>query len=163
MWRAGSGTAMLAVHSIEPRHQRLMTTACEDSAMDDNPYRAPLSDGAAVGVLSGRAEDVRSVAVYQKGILICILLNLCAVFGQFLIPDQLRLLYFLGVLLISLTGTVFTFLLATKVYGVALGIVLGLLTLIPCVGLVVLLIVNGKATNVLRQNGYRVGLLGAKL
>jgi hypothetical protein len=131
--------------------------------MEENPYRAPLSEGVAVGVLSGRPEDVRSVAVYQKGILICILLNLCAVFGQFLIPDQLRLLYFLGVLAVGLAGTVFTFLLATKVYGAGLGILLGLLTFIPCLGLIVLLIVNNRATNVLRQNGYTVGLLGAKL
>lgn len=42
--------------------------------MDDNPYRAPLSQDAALGVLSGRQEDVRSVALYQKGILVCILL-----------------------------------------------------------------------------------------
>ena len=35
-----------------------------------------------------------------------------------------------------------------KVYSTGLGIVLGLLTLIPCVGLIVLLIVNGKATSV---------------
>ena len=131
--------------------------------MDENPYRAPLSDGAAVGVLSGRIEDVRSVAVYQKGILTCILLYLCAVLGQFLVPEQLRIVLGLGVLLIGLAGTVFTFLLSMKVYGVGLGIVLGILTLIPCVGLVVLLIVNGKATDVLRKNGYRVGLLGARL
>ena len=131
--------------------------------MEENPYRAPLSEGTAVGVLSGRAEDVRSVAVYQKGILVCILLYLCAALGQIFVPEQLRLFLGLGALLVILAGTVFTFLLSMKVYGIGLGIVLGILTLIPCVGLIVLLIVNGKATNVLRQNGYTVGLLGAKL
>lgn len=131
--------------------------------MDENPYRAPMSDQPAVGVLSGRGEDVRSVATYQKGILVCILLYLCAVVAQFFVPEQVRLLLGLGVLLVGVAGTVFVFLLATKVYGVGLGILLGLVTLIPCVGLITLLIVNGKATNVLRQNGYKVGLLGAKL
>ncbi|HJT35258.1 MAG TPA: hypothetical protein VJ783_24750 [Pirellulales bacterium] len=131
--------------------------------MDDNPYRAPLADGPVVGVLSGRREDVRSVAIYQKGIMVCILLYLIAILGQFFLPQQLILFLRLGVLLIGLTGMVFVFLLATKVYGAGLGILAGLLTLIPCVGLIVLLTVNGKATHVLRQNGYTVGLLGAKL
>ena len=57
----------------------------------------------------------------------------------------------------------FVFLLATKVYGTGLGILLGLLTFIPCIGLLVLLIVNGKATRVLKENGFKVGLLGANL
>lgn len=131
--------------------------------MDDNPYRAPMSEGAAVGVLSGRQEDVRSVALYQKGILVCILLNLCAGFGRFLIPQELQILAVLGILAVCLAGTVFVFLLSTKVYGVGLGILFGLLTFIPCLGLIMLLIINGKATSVLQQNGYKVGLLGAKM
>lgn len=55
------------------------------------------------------------------------------------------------------------FLLAVKLYGTALGIVLGILSLIPLIGLLVLLGVNGKATSVLRANGVKVGLLGARL
>ena len=69
----------------------------------------------------------------------------------------------MAVAVIGLIGLVLVFLLATKVYGTALGVLLGILTLVPCVGLIVLLIVNGKATSVLRQNGHRVGLLGADL
>lgn len=131
--------------------------------MDENPYRAPLADGPVVGVLSGRREDVRSIAIYQKGILVCIVFYLCDVIGQFFVPEQLRPFLGLGVLLIGLMGMVFVFLLAIKIYGTGAGIVLGLLTFIPCVGLIILLIVNGRATNVLRQNGYTVGLLGARL
>jgi hypothetical protein len=44
-----------------------------------------------------------------------------------------------------------------------MGVVLGILTLIPCVGLIVLLIINSKATGILKKNGVRVGLLGAKM
>lgn len=116
-----------------------------------------------MGVLSGRQEDVRSVALYQKGILVCILLYLLAVVGHYFIPPEFWIFIRLGILLLGLAGTVFVFLLATKVYGVGLGILFGLLTLIPCFGLLMLLAINGKATNVLRQNGYRVGLLGAKI
>ena len=131
--------------------------------MSENPYESPRVEASAVGVLSGKREDLRGVAQYQKGILVCILIYLIAVFCQFLIPPEIRIFLGLGVILVSLTGTVFVFLLAIKVYGAPLGVLLGILTLIPCVGLLVLLIVNGKATSVLRQNGIRVGLLGANL
>jgi hypothetical protein len=132
--------------------------------MDENPYQSPLADlRPAVGVLSGEHRDVRAVAVYQKGILLCILVYLLAIIGGFVIPKPLTFFVGLAALGAGLAGTVFVFLLSTKVFGVALGVLLGILTLVPCLGLLVLLIINGKATNVMRQNGHRVGLLGANL
>lgn len=47
-------------------------------------------------------------------------------------------------------------------YGLTLRIVLVLLTIIPLVNLVTLLVLNAKATSMLRAAGYKVGLLGAK-
>jgi hypothetical protein len=131
--------------------------------MSINPYESPRSEPQVTGINSGLREDLRSVAKYQKGILVCILIYLVAVVCQFLLPDQLRIFLGLGVLLVGLVGTVFVFLLAVKVYSTGVGILLGILTLIPCVGLIALLVVNGKATNVLTQNGIKVGLLGANL
>ncbi len=49
--------------------------------------------------------------------------------------------------------------LAIKVYGTGLGIVPGVLSFVPLIGLIVLLVVNGKATGLLKQNGIKVGLL----
>lgn len=106
---------------------------------------------------------MRSVAKYQKGILVCILIQLIAVICQFGSPVELRPIFGVCVLVVGLVGTVFVFLLATKVYSTGTGVLLAILTLIPCVGLVVLLVVNGKATGILKQNGVRVGLLGANL
>ena len=131
--------------------------------MSDNPYEPPLAPGTAVGVLSGSRADLRSVAQYQKGILICILIYLIAVFCRFAVPANLQLFLGIGVLMLGLAGTVFVFLLAIKVYGTVAGVLLGILTFIPCLGLIILLVVNGKATSVLRQNGIKVGLLGADL
>ena len=37
--------------------------------MDENLYRAPMSESPVVGVRSGRREDVRAVATYQKGVI----------------------------------------------------------------------------------------------
>jgi hypothetical protein len=133
-------------------------------AMDDqNPYEAPRIIDTAVGVKSGRREDLRQVAVAQKGILICILIYFFCGIGQFLIPPQMMIL--LGVIIIGciLVAFVFVILLAMRVYSTGMGIVFGVLTLVPCVGLIVLLIINSKATNILRSNGISVGLLGANM
>ena len=62
-----------------------------------------------------------------------------------------------------LVAMVFAFALSLKVYSTTTGILLAMLTLVPCLGLFVLLVVNGRATAVLRQNGHKVGLLGAHL
>ncbi len=127
----------------------------------DNPYEAPASP--VVGVKSGKVEDLRGVAWYQKGIIACILVQLLFIIGLFTVPEELRPLAQLALIPIGLASTVFLFLLAIKVYGTGIGILLGILTFVPCLGLLLLLMVNGKATRVLRQNGYQVGFLGARL
>jgi hypothetical protein len=106
-------------------------------------------------------ETLRGIAGNQKAIILCILGYLCLIPVQFVIPEEARLLLALLLIPLGLTATVFVFLLATKVYTTGTGIVLGILTLIPCVGLIVLLIINGKATSVLKENGVHVGFLGA--
>lgn len=131
--------------------------------MSDNPYRAPETSSPAAGVLSGSHDDVRSVAKYQKGILICILVYLMTTIGQFAVPLEFRIVVAVAILAVGLVGAVFVFLLAMKVYGTPLGIFLGVLSLLPLIGLIVLLMVNGKATRVLKQNGIKVGLLGADI
>ena len=131
--------------------------------MSENPYQSPSVPSHVVGVKSGNREDLRSVAKYQKGILVCILIQLIAVICQFGVPVELRPIIGLCVLVVGLVGTVFVFLLATKVYSTGAGVLLAILTCIPCIGLIVLLVVNGKATGILKQNGVKVGLLGANL
>src|SRR5207249_7556152 len=83
--------------------------------------------------------------------------------AQFALPPELRPLMLIPVGPVVLTATVFVFLLSIKVYGPAMGIVLAVLTLIPCVGLIALLVVNSKATSTLQRAGFRVGFLGATL
>ena len=129
----------------------------------ENPYQSPLEYTPAVGVKSGRREDVRSVAICQKGILVCILANLIVMVGLFALPPALRPLARWGFVAVAVVGVAFVFLLSIKVYNVVIGILLGLMSLIPWVGLLVLLAVNGKATTILRKNGHRVGLMGVKL
>lgn len=99
--------------------------------------------------------------MYQKGVLICIILYLAAIGSQFLLPEHWIAFLPPMVLADILIGTIFVFLLSTRVYGLGVGSVLGLLTLVPYLGLFVLVLINGKANAVLRGNGVRVGLFGA--
>lgn len=131
--------------------------------MNENPYQAPQPNPTAIGILSGTRDDLRSVAKSQKGVIVCILIYVIALIGQFAFPPEARPFIGIGVLFVGLTGAVFVFMLAMKVYGTGLGIVLGILSLIPCIGLIVLLIVNVTATGILKQNGIKVGLLGANI
>jgi hypothetical protein len=141
-----------------------------------NPYEAPKAELRAVGVRSGQREDVRKVAVAQKAILTCILIQI----GSILIvivglasagnggekSAVLPMLVRMAVLVALISGVIsalFVFAMALRVYNTALGILFGIGALMPYVGLIVLLVVNGKATKILQANGYKVGLLGAKL
>jgi hypothetical protein len=133
-------------------------------SMEENPYRAPESyDRSVVGIRSGQRVDLRKVAGAQRVILVCILINILAIIGQFFLPPELRVVVPVILVVTGLVATVFVIILAIRVYSVALGIILGLLTFIPCVGLIVLLMVNQKATTILQSNGIKVGLVGADM
>jgi hypothetical protein len=112
-------------------------------------------------------EGVRYIATAQKRIILCILVQLCLyailIAGQVALPLPVRLALLLAMLTTNVVAMVFVFQLTTKLYGTAIGIVLGILVLMPCAGLITLLIVNSKATALLRANGLKVGLLGAKV
>jgi hypothetical protein len=131
--------------------------------MSENPYQPPETDARIVGVNDGSIESLRKVARYQKGILVCILIQLLAIAPRLAAPPELQILLSIGLVIVLIAGTVFVFLLAVNVYSTAMGVVMKIVALIPCIGLLALLVVNGKATTVLRNNGIKVGLLGADL
>jgi hypothetical protein len=53
------------------------------------------------------------------------------------------------------------FLLANEVYNAIVATLCAILMIVPCISLLTLLVVNGKATAYLQQNGIRVGFMGA--
>jgi hypothetical protein len=107
-------------------------------------------------------EGLRSIAFYQRMILICILVYLTFAIGMFFVPPVLRIVFVVVFGLSAITAAVFVFFLSIRVYGIALGIILGICTLIPWAGLLVLLIINGRATAELTRHDIRVGLMGAR-
>ena len=132
-------------------------------AMDENPYAPPRATDLAVGIKSGRREDLKSLAVAQKAIMICILLQIVIGAARFVVPADYAIILGIVALLVLLASTVSMFMLAMKVFNIGSGILYALGALVPCLGLLVLLAVNQRATRILRENGYKVGLLGANL
>jgi hypothetical protein len=105
--------------------------------------------------------DLRTIAVRQKAVMYCILGYFgCGVLSM-VTPMPIKVIFSLGLLASMVTGAVFVFMLSIALYNTGAGIVLGILTLIPLIGLIILLVINGRATSVLREHGIKVGLMGA--
>jgi len=122
----------------------------------------------------GKKKELRTIAVFQKYLIICVLIEIVAYIGLLGAsgaagptprgPALAVALLFLLVLLVSgVAGMVYACMLANKVYSVVAAVLVVILNFIPCLGLIALLVVNGKATSILRDKGYDVGFLGADL
>lgn len=102
---------------------------------------------------------IEDVASGQRLIIYAILINLAAVALSAAVGDIAGLLALVGVFL-AIWGLLR---LATGLrYSLGVKIILIVLAFIPLVSLVMLLVVNGRATKALREAGYHVGLLGAR-
>jgi hypothetical protein len=108
---------------------------------------------------------LKNVATQQRVLNLCILGCICLMFmdvaTRFSGPPLLYFAISMVYLAVNILAAICIFRLAMLVYNTGLGIVLGILTLVPILGLLILLAVNGKATRILRAAGIRVGLLGA--
>jgi len=125
---------------------------------EPNPFAAPQSnlDGAATG--RRQYPNIDLVAGGQKLVIYAIAVNLASIGLRGAAPALLAFVG-LGALALSLIG----------VYRIATGLEIGsgtravcmLLLVVPLANLVVLLVLNSKATRALRDAGYTVGLFGA--
>lgn len=123
----------------------------------------PIRQPATLGYAPPERNDLRQIAIGQKGVMWCILGYLVSVVLQAVLSPGIAALGLLLFLAAVVTGAVFVFKLAIATYRTGTGIVLGILALIPPIGFIVLLIVNGKATRILRRNGITVSLMGADM
>ena len=129
--------------------------------MNDNPFQAPEAPlQQAKGIISGEKDDLRKVAVYQRGMILCILLNII-IYILTLVTGSgiLQIAFFI----LAIVQLVFVFGLARRTYNFAVAILLTILSLFPCLGLMILFIVNQRATKVLTENGIPVGFLGVNV
>ncbi len=109
---------------------------------------------------------MRQIASYQRGLIFCILIQILAYSAnQIVFSMNPILLPVSGLVILGaiVAGVVFAVLLAIRVYSTGAGILMGLLAIVPCLGLVMLLIINQAATKRLTQNGIKVGFFGASM
>jgi hypothetical protein len=131
--------------------------------MQDNPYRSPAEtpETSPLDNLSPTAlAEIRQTALLQKGLIVCIALQIVSIIGAAFLPQELKQIVAGIYVVVALAGGICTFLLAMTLYGIGLGILMSAASGIPCVGLFVLLTINGKATAELREYGVEVGLFG---
>ncbi len=111
-------------------------------------------------------EELRQIASFQRGVIFSILIQILANVVYYSTAKAIPILALVSglVALVGLiAGVVFAILVATRVYSKGMGIFLGLLTIIPCLNLVILLIINQAATKRLTENGIKVGFFGASM
>ena len=131
-----------------------------------NPYQAPqFADQPTSPFAPGiDREKLRRVAKYQQWVLYALLANIAMNIVS-LAARQADLPLRMGILVVALAVAVFAmvaiFLLANDLYNTGIGVLCALLMIVPCISLITLLVVNGKATTFLQQNGVKVGFMGA--
>ncbi len=82
-------------------------------------------------------------------------------FGGSSAPLPLRIVLGIIALGVIVAGAVFAVRMALSLHGTGMAVLFAILLLIPCVGLLALLVLNSQATSELKKAGLRVGLLGA--
>jgi len=120
-----------------------------------NPYQTPKTESTDIG-----SENllIERVASGQKLVIYAILINIIATILQIAINPLFGLLGLVS-LVMSIIGIIK---LATGLGSSLIAkIIYIVLMIIPLINLITLLILNSRATKVLRANGYKVGLMGA--
>jgi hypothetical protein len=128
----------------------------------------PFIAGTGKGVSSSedvRYDPMRRVAKYQRWVLFALLANiivsvlfLTGVIGE---DHPLELPVSIFSYLVALFSLSAIFMLARELLSTGLAVACAVLYIIPFVGLIVLLVINQKATKYLQRRGVRVGLMGA--
>ncbi len=165
----------------EKSHGTAMPAASSEPG-DDNPYAAPKRIKPTSGKGKKKAE-LKSIAQYQKGVIACIggwvLCILASFVSGAVLHEKIQpganaidlmkvspIFSFLMIVSFVLVAAsaVFGFMLSMKVSNVAVGILVALCNVLcGCIGLIPLAIMNGRATNRLREAGIDVGFFGADM
>jgi hypothetical protein len=129
-----------------------------------NPYQPPQFDaGHAGSVPDGDRQRLYEIAKAQRGINMVVLLYigtgmLSRAIGG--IPGA-QILIGLIALGVIIAGAIYAIRMANSLWGTGAAVACAISLLIPCVGLLTLLVLNSRATVRLRAAGFKVGILGA--
>ncbi|HEX7813612.1 hypothetical protein [Dyella sp.] len=123
----------------------------------NNPYAAP---SAYARQRSGSTQQTEQIISGQKQVIYAMLLYMLAGVASSTVAVALGGLIGLASLAMGLIGV---WRLCTGLgHGVVLRVLWMILLFLPLIGLLLLLILNGRATRYLRDAGYSVGLMGAR-
>jgi hypothetical protein len=142
-------------------------TRTYEDLMSDNPFQSPETtsgpDWAAAGGDGRRSkEDLLAIASAQRWLMVAILGHFLAIVFQLGGPRTAPLILVVAVFVVPI-GLYGVMKLAARLYrSRVVGILNGLAMFLPLIGLFVLLILNGRATRLLRKYGIRIGLMGAR-
>lgn len=130
-----------------------------------NPYQSPqFAEPVSPHGEPVDREKMRRVAKYQQWVLYALLANIVInIMVMSTRGADPAVAVSLGVLaLVIVVITMFAvFRLTNELYNVVAAVCCAVLMIVPCISLLTLLIVNGKATTFLQQRGVKVGLMGA--
>jgi hypothetical protein len=126
----------------------------------DRPFHHPERD----------LDRLRRIIRYQRWMIAVVLAQLVLWFGFIVLTtlrhdmgrEPIRFPIFLT-LILNGVGALFVFLMLLELRGAFSAVTLALAALFPCVGLLVITMVNSYATTELKRNGVNVGLFGASL
>ncbi len=135
----------------------------------ENPYRPAPANQSRVSAQE-HLEKVRSVAKAQRMLNIAILMYLMLVVvniaTQFVAandPDTIVPLLVLPIVLVVVGFIIFAVArMGYAMHGIGHAILYSFAMLIPCLGLILLIILNSRVTDFLTRNGVKVGLMGAE-
>lgn len=129
-----------------------------------NPYQSPQFAGQTAPSSGMDREKLRRVAKYQQRVInalaVYIAVYIVAMIARGHHNVAVSLVAALAVLSVVVFAMVAIFLLAKELYNVGIAILCTILMIVPCISLITLLIVNGKATSFLQQHGIKVGFMG---
>jgi hypothetical protein len=131
-----------------------------------NPYQSPQFASQPTVPFAPPGSDrekLRRVAKFQQWVIYALLAMIvlyiafgAARQGPILIRGPIALAY-LATWVFSMVAI---FLLAKELHHVGLAVLCAVLMIVPCISLLALLMINGKATGYLQQHGIKVGFMG---
>lgn len=109
-------------------------------------------------------DEIWKIARYQKLMLIAAcgylvtLLSLCMIPSNFI----LMIITLIITLALYITASILAFILLIKIHGLSPTLVLGFLMLNLIVNVVVFIMINNQANDILKRHGIKIGFFGAK-
>jgi hypothetical protein len=110
-------------------------------------------------------EVVVDLAKSQRGMMWLFAAKFGLDFGAGIVRDAvksppLQAVYWVAFLLVSIAVAYYVFRIARIIYGTGPALVCGLLVFAPCLGTLVVLVLNGTAMDRLRKSGVKSGFFG---